>query len=181
MTELRERRNSGSSSEILRLFPQSPFRLFRNNLAWLGSCIPPDASQYPEVWAVRVAACGISWEMCINLVHAEGTGRMQLPTGPRAASRHGNQQRAKPRNEFKLTCIHVALFQGGNIPLGTVQGLVRTRGAAWMRGLPSVKNIVTYVEMEPTLTVTSVPSAFTYSTALQKAHLFPYVMPSVPQ
>ena len=50
-----------------------------------------------------------------------------------------------------------------------------------MQGLPSKKNVVTYVEMEPTLSVISVLSAFTYSTALQKAHLFPYVMPSVPQ
>lgn len=37
------------------------------------------------------------------------------------------------------------------IPLGTMQGLVHTRGAAWMQGLPSAKRIVTYVEMEPTL------------------------------
>lgn len=50
-----------------------------------------------------------------------------------------------------------------------------------MQGLPSMKNIVTYVETEPTFSVLLVPSTFTYSTALQKAHLFPYVMPSVPQ
>lgn len=66
--------------------------------------------------------------MCINLVCAEGIVRMQLPPGPRAASQHGNQQCEKPRNELKLTCIHTAPFQRGNIPPGMIQGLAHTRG-----------------------------------------------------
>lgn len=102
--------------------------------------------------------------MCIKLVCAEGTGRMQLPPRPRAASQHGNQQCAKPRNEFKLTCIHTASFQGGNIPLGMMQGLVPTRGAAWMQGILSIKNIITYVKgansllfQSPLLSLTALP------------------------
>jgi len=100
---------------------------------------------------VRVAACGTPWEMCISLAHAEATGWMQLPPRPRAASQHGNQQHAKPRTELKVTFIHTALFQGGNIPLGTIQGLVHTRGAAWMQGLPSMRSIVTHMEIRSTL------------------------------
>lgn len=106
---------------------------------------------------------------------------MQLPPRTRAASRHGNQQRAKPRNELKLTCNHTALFQRGIMPLGMIQGLVYTRRAAWMQGPPTMKNIIRYVEVEPSLSAVPIPSTLTYSTALQKAHLFPYVTPSVPQ
>lgn len=117
-------------------------------MAWLSSHIPPGTSQYPGVWAVRAAACGTQWELCINLVLVEGTGRMHLIPRPCAASQHGNQQPATPRNELKLTRSHTALLQGGNIPLGTVQCLVHTRGAASMQGFPSLKNIIRGMEMK---------------------------------
>lgn len=61
---------------------------------------------------------------------------MQLPPGPHAASQHGNQQPAKPRNKLELTCIQTAPFQEGNIPLATIQGLIHTRGAARVQGFP---------------------------------------------
>lgn len=82
---------------------------------------------------MRAAACGTQWELCINLVLAEGTGRMHLLPRPCAASQHGNQQPATPRNELKLTRSHTALLQGGNIPLGTVQ---RSRRSSLDTGLP---------------------------------------------
>lgn len=116
--------------------------------------------------------------MCIDLVRAEGTGRMQLPPRPCAASWHGNQQHAKSRNELKSftqlrskeEIFHLAQFRGWSIQ--EEQPGCRA-SPPWRPSLDTWK--------WSQLSGISIPCTFTYSTALQKAHLFPYVMPSVPQ